>query len=68
MLKRNKLRSLSFLIKAETMNYPIAGLIVIVAIAIVFWLIKRNQKDEKDLEQELNKTEIHPGTDDEPKV
>jgi preprotein translocase subunit YajC len=50
------------------MNYPIAGFIVIVAIAIIFWLIRRNKKDEKSFEQELNKTEIHPGTDDEPKV
>ncbi|WP_171972498.1 hypothetical protein [Mucilaginibacter polytrichastri] len=50
------------------MNYPLIGLIIVVAIAIVIVLIKRNRKDQKEFEHELDKTEIHPGTDDEPKA
>ncbi|OKS86226.1 hypothetical protein RG47T_1677 [Mucilaginibacter polytrichastri] len=56
------------LIKKAQMNYPLIGLIIVVAIAIVIVLIKRNRKDQKEFEHELDKTEIHPGTDDEPKA
>ena len=57
--------SVSYL-KSKTMNYPLAGLIIIVVIAGIFLLIKRNQKDKKAFEKQLDNTEIHPGTDDEP--
>lgn len=43
------------------MNYPLAGLIVIVVIAGIIWLVKRNQKDEKDFEKEIEQSEIKPG-------
>ncbi len=50
------------------MNYPLAGLIIIVVIAGIIILIKRNQKDKTSFEKQLDNTEIHPGTDDEPKT
>jgi hypothetical protein len=48
------------------MNYPLAGLIVIVVIAGIIWLVKRNQKDEKDFEKEIEQSEIKPGKHEDP--
>jgi hypothetical protein len=42
------------------MNYPVAGLIIIIVIAGIIWLVKRDQKDEKDFEKEIEQSEIKP--------
>ena len=41
-------------------NYPIAILIVVAAIIFVILLIRRNQKDEKNFERDVTKSEIKP--------
>jgi uncharacterized membrane-anchored protein YhcB (DUF1043 family) len=42
------------------MNYPIIALIVILALALVGFLIWKNLKDQKKIEQEMNESEIRP--------
>ncbi|WP_426328210.1 hypothetical protein [Pedobacter sp. R-06] len=46
------------------MNYPILiGVIIFVTILIVY-LIKRNQKDKKEFEEEVIQSELPPEKDD----
>ena len=48
------------LIKLNVMeiNWIIIGVVVIVAVVLVFFLIKTNSKDEKDFETFLNKNDL----------
>lgn len=48
------------------MNYPIAGLIIVVVIAGIIWLVKRNQRDEKDFEKQIELYEIKPDKHQDP--
>ncbi len=41
-------------------NYSIIGLIILVVVVLVIFLIRRNHKDEKDFEKNLNQSEIKP--------
>jgi len=46
------------------MNYPVLiGVIILVTILIVY-LIKRNQKDKKEFEEEVIQAELPPEKDD----
>ena len=44
----------------ETINYPLVIAIVLALAALVIWLIRRNQKDEKDYEKDSNQSEMKP--------
>jgi cbb3-type cytochrome oxidase subunit 3 len=44
----------------ETINYPLVIAIVLALAALVVWLIRRNQKDEKDYEKDSNRSEMKP--------
>ena len=41
-------------------NYSIVGLVLIIAVAIIIILIRRNKKDQKNFEKSVNKSEIQP--------
>ena len=41
------------------MNYGLIIIVVILAIALIIFLILKNQKDKKELEQKLNKDYPH---------
>ncbi|MES2872909.1 MAG: hypothetical protein V4708_04235 [Bacteroidota bacterium] len=41
-------------------NYFIVGLILIIAIVVVIVLIRRNRKDQKNFEETVNESELHP--------
>ncbi|MGY4539438.1 hypothetical protein ACVW0P_003872 [Mucilaginibacter sp. UYNi724] len=49
-------------------NYLIVVPVVLVAILLIFWLIKRNVKDEKKFEQESNQSDLKPEKHDEDQV
>jgi len=36
-------------------NYPIAGAVLLVMILLIVFIIRRNRKDEREFEEELNK-------------
>lgn len=44
----------------ETINYPLVIAVVLALAALVVWLIRRNQKDEKDYEKDSNRSEMKP--------
>ena len=44
----------------KEINYPVVIAIVIAAVLFVFWLIRRNQKDEKKFESDTIKSELKP--------
>ncbi len=41
-------------------NIPLAALVIVAALVLVGWLIKRNLKDEKEFEKSLNESESKP--------
>ena len=41
-------------------NYFIVGLVVLAAIILIIFLIRRNQKDEKKFETKINQPEMKP--------
>nr|WP_294947156.1 hypothetical protein [uncultured Mucilaginibacter sp.] len=41
-------------------NYTIAGLIVFVALIVIFLLVRKNQKDEKQFEKDMNQQGTEP--------
>ena len=41
-------------------NIPVAVLVILAALALVGWLIKRNLKDEKEFEKDLNESDSKP--------
>ncbi|GAA3959694.1 hypothetical protein [Mucilaginibacter dorajii] len=42
------------------MNYPLIALIVIIALAIVSFLVWKNKKDEKQVIKEMTQEELKP--------
>ena len=46
-------------------NRTVIAVLVIVILAFVYFIIKRNKKDQKNLEEELNQKEIKPDKHDE---
>ena len=45
----------------KEINYPIVIAIVVAAVLFVFWLMRRNQKDEKKFERDMIDSESKPG-------
>ena len=41
-------------------NTVVIAIIVVAILAFLYFIIKRNRKDQKELEQELNQKEIKP--------
>lgn len=41
-------------------NYSIVGLILLVTIFLIIFLIRKNKKDKKKLESDLNQSELKP--------
>lgn len=41
-------------------NYVIVVPVILLAILFVVWIIRRNRKDEKKFEKEMNESEILP--------
>ncbi len=41
-------------------NYPIVVIVVIAAIILITFLVRRNRKDEKKFEKDLNQSEMKP--------
>ncbi|MEJ7692755.1 hypothetical protein [Daejeonella sp.] len=41
-------------------NYTTVGIILFIAIVIIFVLIRRNKKDQKDFEKNINESEMLP--------
>jgi len=44
----------------DQVNYPIVIIVVIAVIILLVWIIRRNQKDEKKLEQDIIQSELKP--------
>lgn len=44
----------------DQVNYPIVTIVVIAVIILLVWIIRRNQKDEKKLEQDIIQSELKP--------
>jgi hypothetical protein len=49
-------------------NYWIVIPFILIVLALVYWLVKRNIKDETKFEEEANKTESKPGKHTEEKL
>ncbi len=49
-------------------NSIVIALVIVAILAFVYFIIKRNRKDQKDLEEELNQKEIKPEKHDEEKI
>lgn len=49
-------------------NYPIAGLVVVVVIGLIVFLIRRNIKDKKKFEKEQIKSELKPEKHDDDRI
>ncbi len=41
-------------------NLVVIAIVIVAVLAFVYFIVKRNRKDQKDLEQELNEREIKP--------
>lgn len=41
-------------------NYPIVGVILLIAIVIIIVIIRRNKRDQKDFEKNVNESEMRP--------
>ncbi|MES2810706.1 MAG: hypothetical protein V4619_18870 [Bacteroidota bacterium] len=41
-------------------NYWWVSMVVICALLLIIWLVKRNLKDKKELEDEIIKSELNP--------
>lgn len=41
-------------------NYLIVGIVVIAALVLLMWLIRRNLKDKKEFEKNSNLSELKP--------
>jgi preprotein translocase subunit YajC len=47
------------------LNSVVIALLVVAILAFVYFVIKRNRKDQKSLEKELNQREVKPEKHDE---
>ncbi len=50
------------------LNYTVTGLIILFVIVVVIILIRRNKKDQKKLENKLNRSELQAEEHPEEKV
>jgi hypothetical protein len=41
-------------------NYQVIGSILLVVIILIIFLVRRNQKDKKELEEKLNHPDVQP--------
>jgi len=41
-------------------NYPLAGLVLVVVIGLIIFLIRRNRRDKKKYENEMIQSELKP--------
>ncbi|WP_167443304.1 hypothetical protein [Mucilaginibacter endophyticus] len=44
----------------DQVNYPIVIIVVIAVIILLVWIIRRNRKDEKQLEKDIIQSELKP--------
>lgn len=49
-------------------NIVVIAIVVIAVLAFFYFIIRRNRKDQKNLERELNQKELSPDKHDEEKV
>jgi len=49
-------------------NVVVIAIIIVAILAFVYFVIKRNKKDQKELENELNTRELNPDKHKEDKV
>lgn len=49
-------------------NVVVIAIVIVAVLAFVYFIVKRNKKDQKKLEQELNEREIKPEKHTEDKV
>ena len=49
-------------------NYFIVVLVLLAAILFILWFIKRNRKDKKEFEKEINQKELTPEKHDEDRI
>jgi|GEM_PF-586020 len=49
-------------------NSILEGVVVVLVILLIVFLISRNRKDQKKMEQEITKSEIDPEKHDEPHI
>ncbi|WP_170827241.1 FeoB-associated Cys-rich membrane protein [Arcticibacter eurypsychrophilus] len=49
-------------------GYFFAGLVLIAVVALIVYLIRRNQKDEKKFEKDLNRSELRPDKHDDEQI
>lgn len=45
-------------------NMAIIGVLIILVIPFIFFVIRRNRKDQRDMEEEMNKREMNPDKHD----
>jgi len=49
-------------------NTIIEGVVIVAVILLIIYLINRNRKDQKKMEQEITRSEIDPEKHDDPHV
>lgn len=49
-------------------NVVVIAIVIVAVLAFVYFIVKRNKKDQKKLEQELNQREVKPEKHAEDKV
>lgn len=47
------------------LNMAIIGILIVLLIPFIFFIIRKNRKDQRELEDELNKREMNPDKHDE---
>ncbi|WP_169306840.1 hypothetical protein [Pedobacter polaris] len=50
------------------LNIVVIAIIIVAILAFVYFIVKRNRKDQKELENELNQKELTPDKHDENKI
>lgn len=53
---------------AMKVNEWVIAIIVVSVLAFVYFIVKRNKVDQKNLERDLNEREVKPDRHDEPRV
>lgn len=56
------------LIEYWNMNYPVIIAVLILVAALIIYLIKRNEKDKKDFEEEVLESETPTANEDKEKL
>ncbi|WP_413670196.1 hypothetical protein ACEN9X_09790 [Mucilaginibacter sp. Mucisp86] len=52
----------------DQVNYPIVIIVVIAVIILLIWIIRRNRKDEKQLEKDIIQSELKPEQNDDKEI